>query len=74
MICGKYGIQTHFKGGRTIKNLLVSSKDKDPMVNQSGAIYWYQCGDLGCDLKAPQLFIIIAAKQATPPTTITSKY
>ena len=24
-------------------------KDKDPIVNQSGAIYWYQCGDLGCD-------------------------
>ena len=22
-ICGRYGIQTHFKGGRTIKNLLV---------------------------------------------------
>ena len=48
-ICGRYGIQTHFKGGRTIKNLLVSPKNKDPMVNQSGAIYWYQCGDLGCD-------------------------
>ena len=48
-ICGRYGIQTHFKGGRTIKNLLVSPKQKDPMVNQSGAIYWYQCGDLGCD-------------------------
>ena len=47
--CGRYGIQTHFKGGRTIKNLLVSPKDKDPIVNQSGAIYWYQCGDLGCD-------------------------
>ena len=31
------------------KNLLVSPKDKDPMVNQSGAIYWYQCGDLSCD-------------------------
>ena len=44
-ICGRYGIQTHFKGGRTIKSLLVSPKDKDPMVNQSGAIYWYQCGD-----------------------------
>ena len=89
-ICGRYGIQTHFKGDRTIKNLLVSLKDKDSMVNQSGAIYWYQCGDLGCDeeyigetsrtfgerykehLKAPQLFISIAAKQATPPT-ITSK-
>ena len=26
-----------------------SPKGKDPMVNQSGAIYWYQCGDLGCD-------------------------
>ena len=48
-ICGRYGIQTHFKGGRTFKNLLVSPKDKDPMVNQSRAIYWYQCGDLGCD-------------------------
>ena len=48
-ICGRYGIQTHFKGGRTIESLLVSPKDKDPMVNQSGTIYWYQCGDLGCD-------------------------
>ena len=48
-ICGSYGIQTHFKGGRTTANLLVSPGDKDPMVNQSGAIYWYQCGDLGCD-------------------------
>ena len=48
-ICGRYGIQTHFKGGRTIKNLLVSPKDKDPMLNQSGAIYWYQCGHLSCD-------------------------
>ena len=37
MICGRYGIQTHFKGNSTIKNLLVSSKDKDPMVNKSRA-------------------------------------
>ena len=48
-ICGRYGIQTHFKGGKTIKNLLVSPKDKDPMLNQSGAIYRYQCNNLGCD-------------------------
>ena len=48
-ICGRFGIQTHFKGGSTIKNLLVSPKDKDPMVSQSGAIYWNQCGDLGCN-------------------------
>ena len=48
-ICGRYGIRTHFKGGSTIKNLLVSPKDKDPVVNQSGAIYWHQCGILSCD-------------------------
>ena len=48
-IYGRYGIQTHFKSGTTIKNCLVFLKDKDPMVNQSDAIYWYQCGDLGCD-------------------------
>ena len=48
-ICSRYGIQAPLKGGSTINNLLVSPKDKDPMVNQSGAIYWYQCGDLGCD-------------------------
>ena len=23
--------------------------DKDPMANKSGAIYWFQCGDLACD-------------------------
>ena len=36
-ICSKYGIQTYFTGKRTIKNLLVSPKDKDPMENKSGA-------------------------------------
>ena len=45
-ICSRYGIQTHFKGNNTIKNLLVSPKDKDPMVYKSGAIYWFWCGDL----------------------------
>ena len=50
-ICGRYGIQPHFKGGNTIKNLLVSPKDKDPMVSQSDAIYLYQCGDLTCDFE-----------------------
>ena len=48
-ICSRYGIQTHFKGNSTIKNLLASPKYKDPMANKSGAIYWFQCGDLTCD-------------------------
>ena len=47
-ICGRYGIQTHFKGDNTIRNLLVSPRDKDPMVSKSWAIYWSQCGDLTC--------------------------
>ena len=47
-ICGRYDIQTHFKGSNTIKKLLVSPKDKDPMLSKSGAIYWFQC-DLSCD-------------------------
>ena len=49
MICGRYGMQNHFKDSNTIRNLLVSPKDKDPVVSKSGAIYWFQCGDLFCD-------------------------
>ena len=48
-ICGRYGIQNYFKDSNTIRNLLVSPKDKDPMVSKSGTIYWFQCGDLSCD-------------------------
>ena len=48
-ICSKYGIQTHFKGNRTIKEILVKPKDKDPLDRKSGAIYWYQCGGLACN-------------------------
>ena len=36
----KYCIQIHFKGNRTIKNILVKPK-KDPLDRKSGAIYWY---------------------------------
>ena len=50
-ICRKYGICTHFKGNRTIRNILVKPKDKDPLVRKSGAIYWYQCGELMCDME-----------------------
>ena len=48
-ICGRCGIHTHFKCSSTIKNLLVSPKIKNPMVNKSRAIYLFQCGDLSCD-------------------------
>ena len=31
-ICGKHGVIVHFKGGQTLKNILVSPKDKDTMT------------------------------------------
>ena len=39
-ICSRCAIQTHFK---------VSPKDKNLVANKSGAIYWFQCGDLTCN-------------------------
>ena len=34
----------YFKGGNTIKNLLVAPKDQDPILKKSGVIYRYRCG------------------------------
>ena len=39
----KYGVQVYFKGGTTIKNLLMAPKDTDPIQKKSGVIYRYQC-------------------------------
>ena len=48
-ICSKYGIKAHFKGNRTLKQLLVKPKDQDPMDKKNGDIYMYQCGELACN-------------------------
>ena len=40
-VCGKYGIQVHFKGNQTIKQILMKPKDKDPKDSKSGVIYSY---------------------------------
>ena len=45
----KFGVQVYCKGGTTIKNLLMSPKDKDPILKQSGIIYRYQCDRVDCD-------------------------
>ena len=37
--CQKYGVQVYFKGGITIKSLLMAPKDKDPLMKKSGIIY-----------------------------------
>ena len=47
--CSNFGVQVYFKGGTTIKNLLVKPKDKDPMMKKSGVIYSYKCGRVECE-------------------------
>ena len=44
-----YGVQVYFRGGTTIKHLLVAPKDKGPMLKKSGVIYSYKCGRVECD-------------------------
>ena len=47
--CSKQWVQVYFKGGMTIKNLLVVPKDKDPTLKKSGVIYRYKCDRVECD-------------------------
>ena len=47
--CNKHSIQVYFKGGRTIKSLLMAPKDKDPILKKSGVIYRFKCGRVDCD-------------------------
>ena len=35
--CKKYDIEVHLKGGPTIKNLLITPKDKDPILKKVGS-------------------------------------
>ena len=39
----------YFKGGTTIKNLLMAPKYQDPMLKRSGVIYRYKCDRVECD-------------------------
>ena len=48
-ICRKHGIEMHFKGGSTIKDLLVQPKDKDIILQKRGVIYRYKCGRVNCE-------------------------
>ena len=48
-ICQKYRVQVHFKGGTTLKNLLVSRKDKDTITKKSSVIYWFKCDRIDCE-------------------------
>ena len=48
-ICKRYGIQVHFKSGKTIKDELVAPKDQDHIIRKSGIIYRYKCNRLECN-------------------------
>ena len=43
-ICRIHGIEMHFKGANTIRQLLVHPKDKDNILKKSGVIYRYKFG------------------------------
>ena len=47
--CKKHGVQVYFKGGNTIKNLLMAQKDQDTIHKKSGGIYRYKCDRVECN-------------------------
>ena len=47
--CNKQGVQVYFRGGVSIKNLLMAPKGQDPMLKNSGVIYRYKCDRVECD-------------------------
>ena len=48
-ICKKYGIQVYFRGGKTIRNLLVAPKDREHITQKSGIVYRFKCDRVECD-------------------------
>ena len=50
-ICNKAGVKVHFKGGNTIKDLLMAPKDKNSITNEEGVIYRCKCDHLGCRME-----------------------
>ena len=45
----KHGVQVHFKGGNTIKSLLMAPKDKDPITKKRSIICRYKYDKVECD-------------------------
>ena len=48
-ICSRHGIEMYFKGGNTIKDLLMHPKDRYNILQKSGVIYRYKCGRVDCE-------------------------
>ena len=48
-ICRKHGVEMFFKGGSTIKDLLIHLKERDTILQKSGVIYRFRCGKVDFD-------------------------
>ena len=48
-ICRKHWVEMYFRGGNTIRDLLVHPKDRDTILQKSGVIYSYKCGSVDCE-------------------------
>ena len=48
-ICNKHRVQVYYKGGNTIKGLLMAPKDKDHITKKCGIIYRFKCNRVDCD-------------------------
>ena len=48
-ICNRYEVQVHYRGGNTIKGLLMAPKDKDHITMKSSIIYRFKCHRMDCD-------------------------
>ena len=58
-----HGAQVHFKGGRTIKDLLVACKDRDNIIQKSQVTYKIQ--EVQGHLKMPIQFMTFIVSQVT---------
>ena len=50
-ICGNAGVQVHFKGANTVKELLLAPKDKDNIIQKGEVLYRYRCDQPGCNME-----------------------
>ena len=50
-IFGKAGVQVHFKGANTVKEVLIAPKDKDSINHKEEVIYRYRCDQPGCNME-----------------------
>ena len=72
--CNKYGVHVYFRGGVTIRNLLMAPKDQDPMLKKSGVIYRHKYDSMECDGQSSRTFGERFKEHQKVPSTIYDHY